>query len=67
MANIQISQLVPAGYELFNDTASFLNELASQEIEAVVGGGRSCHSHHYHHHHKHHSHKNYSRDYSFGW
>ncbi|TAF04711.1 MAG: hypothetical protein EAZ77_15250 [Nostocales cyanobacterium] len=69
MANIQISALLPVGYELFSDTTSFLNELAHQEIETVVGGGHSCHSHHkhHHHHHKHHSHKGYSDDYYYGW
>jgi hypothetical protein len=71
MANIQISESLVTGYELFNDSASFLNELANQEIETIVGGG-SCHKHHYNHsHHNHHSHKDYSHkeysnDYSDG-
>ncbi|MTJ51242.1 hypothetical protein FJR38_00340 [Anabaena sp. UHCC 0253] len=65
MANIQISALPPVGYDLFNDAASFLNELANEEVQDVLGGGHhSCHSH-YNHHHKHKSH-HYSHDISKG-
>jgi hypothetical protein len=65
MANIQISKLLPAGYELFNDAAGFLDELATQELLSVVGGGHyhhhSCHDHHKHksHHGSYHNHSNY--------
>ena len=52
MANIQISALLPVGYDLFNDAASFMNELATDEVQNVLGGGyhhHSCNSHHNHH------------------
>jgi hypothetical protein len=39
MANIQISALLPIGYDLFDDAASFLNELANEEVQDVYGGG----------------------------
>ena len=39
MANIQISALLPVGYDLFNDAASFMNELATDEVQNVIGGG----------------------------
>jgi hypothetical protein len=46
MANIQISALLPIGYDLFDDAASFLNELANEEVQNVIGGGyHSCWSH----------------------
>ncbi len=69
MANITLSNLLPTGYELFNDSTSFLNELGNQEIQTVVGGGHSCHSDHYHHnHHKHHLHRGYShQSYDGSW
>jgi hypothetical protein len=38
MANIQISGLLPIGYDLFNDTASFLNELATEELQNFGAG-----------------------------
>ena len=47
MANIQISALIPVGYDLFNDTASFLNELATEEVQNVIGGGYGGYSRHY--------------------
>ncbi|MBD2692460.1 hypothetical protein [Anabaena catenula] len=67
MANIQISKLLPAGYELFDDAAGFLDELATQELQSVVGGGH--HSCHYHHKHKSHSgsYNNYSNYKSQSW
>ncbi|MDB9536038.1 hypothetical protein PN451_09365 [Dolichospermum planctonicum CS-1226] len=60
MANIQISALVPVGYDLFNDATSFLDELATEEVQTVVGGGYygGCYSHHNHH---------YSHGYSDGY
>jgi hypothetical protein len=62
MANIQISALLPVGYDLFNDAASFLNELANEEVQNVLGGGgHSCHYHHKHHH------KSHSESYSGGY
>ncbi len=57
MANIQISALLPSGYDLFNDDANFLNDLNTQEIQSIVGGH---HSHGYHHHYS----QDYSQDYS---
>jgi hypothetical protein len=42
MTNIQISPLLPVGYDLFNDTNSFLNELATEEVQNIFGEG--CHS-----------------------
>ncbi|MTJ30361.1 hypothetical protein [Aphanizomenon sp. UHCC 0183] len=62
MANIQISALLPVGYDLFNDAASFMNELATDEVQNVLGGGYhhySCHSHHNHHY----SHKSHNGRY----
>lgn len=38
MATIKVSQLCPAGSELFQDSESFLNELTDRKIDAVVGG-----------------------------
>ncbi|WP_413175961.1 hypothetical protein [Anabaena azotica] len=64
MAKITLSNLLPSGYELFNDSTSFLNELGTQDIQTVVGGGHSCHGHY----HKQHSHKDYShKSYGGGW
>ena len=70
MANIQISPLLPVGYDLFNDTASFMNELATEEVQNVLGGGyhhhHSCHHHHHscHSHNKHHySHESHNGRY----
>jgi len=55
MANIQISALLPVGYDLFNDATSFLNELATEEVQNVVGGGYydGCYSHHGYYHRNH--------------
>ncbi|MDZ7960240.1 MAG: hypothetical protein RMY34_20545 [Aulosira sp. DedQUE10] len=39
MASIKISELRPAGSELFQDSESFLNELNEKEISTAVGGG----------------------------
>lgn len=39
MANIKISELRPAGSELFQDSESFLNELNDQATSVVFGGG----------------------------
>lgn len=49
MANIQVSALLPVGYDLFNDTASFLNELATEEVQNVIGGGYGGYGRHYGH------------------
>jgi hypothetical protein len=38
MASIEISQLHPAGSELFQDSESFLSELNEQELGAIGGG-----------------------------
>lgn len=38
MANIIISELRPAGSELFQDSESFLNELTDQEMVGIAGG-----------------------------
>lgn len=38
MASIKINELQPAGYELFQDSESFLNDLNEQEMLATVGG-----------------------------
>jgi bacteriocin-like protein len=39
MANIKISELFPAGHDLFNDDSSFVNEINNQELNSIVGGG----------------------------
>ncbi|NJL63520.1 MAG: hypothetical protein HC903_18905 [Methylacidiphilales bacterium] len=39
MSTLKISELRPAGSELFQDSESFLNELNDQEIGAIAGGG----------------------------
>ncbi len=62
MANIQISPLFPVGYDLFNDDTSFLNELSTDQVQTVLGGGyhhHSCHSYPKHHY----SHKSYKGRY----
>ena len=38
MSNISISELRPAGSELFQDSESYLNELGDRETEMVQGG-----------------------------
>ena len=38
MANILISDLEPAGANLFRDSESFLHELTEQEVGDVLGG-----------------------------
>ncbi len=40
MANLTISNLSPAGSELFQGEDSFLHELSEQEINDVLGAGR---------------------------
>lgn len=49
MANIQISALLPVGYDLFNDATSFLDELATEEVQNVIGGGYGYHGGYGHH------------------
>jgi len=39
MANIKISTLLSVSDDLFNDATSFLNELATAEVQDVFGGG----------------------------
>jgi len=38
MAIIKISELRPAGSELFQDSESFLNELTEREVGGIEGG-----------------------------
>ncbi|MGD1805131.1 hypothetical protein ACP6PL_06775 [Dapis sp. BLCC M126] len=38
MANITISELRPAGTELFLDSESFVNELIDEELSLTKGG-----------------------------
>ncbi len=38
MAIIRISELRPAGSELFQDSESYLNELNEQEVSMAIGG-----------------------------
>ena len=38
MASIQINNLQPAGSDLFNDSESFLAELAHEDLNIVSGG-----------------------------
>ena len=40
MASIRISDLEPAGANLFRDSESFLHELTEQEVGDVLGGWR---------------------------
>ncbi|WP_427160502.1 hypothetical protein ACQFX9_02160 [Aliinostoc sp. HNIBRCY26] len=40
MANVTISNLTPAGSELFQGEDSFIHELSEQEINDVLGGLR---------------------------
>ncbi|MDV2998348.1 MAG: hypothetical protein N4J56_008053 [Chroococcidiopsis sp. SAG 2025] len=41
MASIQISNLYPAGSELFKDSESFMTELFDNEIGSINGGIRT--------------------------
>jgi hypothetical protein len=41
MANIQISNLNPAGSDLFADADSFLTELQATDTARIIGGGKS--------------------------
>jgi hypothetical protein len=38
MANIEISDLQPAGSELFSDSESYLNEMSIGELVGIQGG-----------------------------
>ncbi|MEA5603412.1 hypothetical protein [Nostoc sp. UHCC 0252] len=40
MANIAISNLRPAGADLFQDSESFLHELTEQEVTDILGGAK---------------------------
>lgn len=42
MASIRISELRPAGSELFQDSESFLNELNEKEILTAIGSGNGA-------------------------
>lgn len=42
MAKIKLSELSPAGSELFQDAENFLPELSDREIENVIGGSNSA-------------------------
>jgi hypothetical protein len=45
MATIKISELRPAGAELFQDSESFLNELTeAREVDQVLGGANTIFS-----------------------
>ncbi|AFZ35758.1 hypothetical protein Sta7437_2210 [Stanieria cyanosphaera PCC 7437] len=39
MTNIRLSELHPVGSELFQDSESFLNELNTEELGEILGGG----------------------------
>ncbi len=39
MASIKLTELRPAGSELFNDSESFLNELNDQDMSTLLTGG----------------------------
>jgi hypothetical protein len=41
MASIKIFELRPTGFELFDDSENFLNELTHLEIETIEGGDMS--------------------------
>ena len=70
MATIQISELHPVGYDLLHDSASFLNELDTQEILTMVGGGyhkrrySDYSDHSYRGDHSYSGHHSYKGDYS---
>ena len=38
MAQLKLSELTPAGSELFQDSETFLEELSDQELDFVAGG-----------------------------
>ncbi|RCJ19628.1 hypothetical protein A6770_05660 [Nostoc minutum NIES-26] len=40
MANIEISDLNPAGSELFKDSESFMSDLIDSEVGSIQGGWR---------------------------
>jgi len=41
MANITISELRPAGFDLFQDSESFLNDLTDTDSMSVLGGSEN--------------------------
>lgn len=41
MASIQISNLCPAGSELFKNSENFMGELVDNELSAINGGTRT--------------------------
>ena len=42
MANINISDLRPAGADLFLDSESYINDLTEAEMNVLVGGSWRC-------------------------
>jgi hypothetical protein len=38
MASIEINNLRPVGYDLFNDSESFINEMSDREMWGLEGG-----------------------------
>jgi hypothetical protein len=42
MANIDISDLRPAGADLFLDSESYLNDLTEGEMTNILGGQKDC-------------------------
>lgn len=38
MANIKVSDINPAGTELFADSESFMNDVSNDEIQHILGG-----------------------------
>ncbi len=38
MSNIKISQMPPAGSDLFSDSESFMSELTNDELDLISGG-----------------------------
>lgn len=38
MSNVKISDLHPAGSELFSDSESYINELSEGELNSINGG-----------------------------
>jgi hypothetical protein len=62
MANIAVSDLFATGHDLFKDDSSFLDELNTQEIQSIVGGGYSGYGYGHGHGHSH----GYGHSYGYG-
>jgi hypothetical protein len=39
MANIKVNDILPAGFELFADSESFMNDLNENDVNYIKGGG----------------------------